>query len=197
LNDLDLNIKENGVEIIKLVLNDLKSFYRETKTNKKRIEEFKANKFNEIDIHEIISRIFFNLTRSEEGLNMIGNEDSIIEDMFEYLIRISNIRKDVNFVKSLFENQMKKKRNVQETCKIFLSIIDNSLLAMKNLIEGEHLDYYKNFLMILERKFTNYDNFVDIFTGVENVMMDNNIKSNKFKITITSITEALGKFWNS
>ncbi len=197
MNDFDPNLKAMGNEIIKHVLNDLKSFYRETKTNKKRIEDFKAHKYNEIDIHEIISRIFCNLTRSEEGLNMIGYEDSIIEDIFEYLIRISNIRKDVSLVKTHMENQTKKKRNIQEICKVFLSIIDNSLLGIKSLIEAESLDYYKNFLIILEKKFTNYDNFVDIFSSIESVMIENNINSNKFKNTINSITETLGKFWNS
>ncbi len=197
MNDFDPNLKALGIEMIKHVLNDLKSFYRETKTNKKRIEDFKAHKYNEIDIHEIISRIFCNLTRSEEGLNMIGYEDSIIEDIFEYLIRISNIRKDVSLVKTHMENQSKKKRNIQEICKVFLSIIDNSLLGMKNLIEGESLDYYKNFLMILEKKFTNFDNFVEIFSSIESVMIENNINSNKFKNTVNSITETLGNFWNS
>lgn len=197
LNELDPLFKSNGIEIIKHVLNDLKSFYRETKTNKKRIEDFKTHKYNEIDIHEIICRIFCNYTRSADGLNLIGNEDSILEDIFEYLIKISNVRKEVNLIKSHMENQTKKKRNVQEISKMFLSIIDNSIIGIKNLIDGESFDYYKKFLMILEKKFIDYDHFLEIFSNMETTMIENNINSSKFKNNINSITESLGKFWNS
>jgi len=110
VND-DKNMRLQYVDILKSVFSDVRCFYKETKNNKKRIDDFKNNKNTEIEIHEIITRIFSNMTKLPESLNLIGAEDTINEDIIDFLIKLSNVKKDN---KSIMDTNKKKKRNPEE-----------------------------------------------------------------------------------
>jgi len=218
LNNLHLNVlavfsdthrlkdpskRDKMIDVMKQVFSDMRSFYKETKNNKKRIDDFKNNKFTEIDIHEIITRIFCNMTKLPETLNMIGSEDNIIEDIFDFLIKMSNVKKDNNFVKNLFEADKKKKKSPEELKRVIMSIVDNSMIGICNLIiEGDDLDYKNKFFVFIDKKFQGKDNifdfdvFTNTFTCLEASMKEFNMQSVRLPSLMTDIKNKLNSILN-
>ena len=187
----------NMVEVLKNVTVDLRYFYKETKSNKKRIDDFKSHKFVEIEIHEIIAKIFCNLSKTPESCNMIGSEEAIIKDIFEFIIKIANFKKDnVNYIKTFLENIKNKRKNPEDMKKIFASIADNSMLGIRNLLlDGANSDYYKNFKLILEKIFVNEENFFLFLSSLESTFNEQGISSSKLSILIIEIKSKLVNFW--
>jgi len=188
------------IETMKQVFVDLRSFYKETKHNKKRIDDFKNNKFTEVDIHEIICRIFCNLTKLPETLNQIGSEESIIDDVFEFLSKIANVKKDNhnNYVKSLFENGKRKKRSPEELKRILLSIVDNTVLGIRNMfIEGDDMEFKSKFFLFIDKKFSDKEKGFDqemifgIFSGLEATLKEHGIVSVKIPKLVEEIKNKL------
>jgi hypothetical protein len=193
-------------EMLVNVFQDIKSFYRETNNNKKRIEDFKQNKYQEIEIHELITRIIYNLSKVKEIHVLICAEKSITLDIFEYLIKFSNIKKD-NFIKSLLDS--KRKKNPEEVKKFLLSITDNTLGCFRNIflnvmeISGlssrgnkNSIEKFHCFLTCIEEKFTNMGQWESIMMSLEATLKENGITSTKFTSFKNEIKQNLSKFWD-
>lgn len=160
LNTLHLNILSNFSDIskymveeaneplMKLICIDLKSFYRVSQNYKKRLDDFRNKKKQEFEIHEIITRIGVNVTKY--GKLCLSLMDSFyFDDIIEYLIiigigenndnessnsGISNNHKNSDFLLKIKEK--KKKTNFEEIKKIVLSIVENSVLIIINIMNG-------------------------------------------------------------
>ena len=174
----------------------MRCFYKETKSNKKRIEDFKLHKYNEIEIHELIVRIFCNMTKLNETLNLVGCDVALVDDMFDFIIKLSNYKKEnVNFVQNLLEAD-KKKKNADDLKKIILSIVENTVLGIRNIvIIGEDLEFYKKFLDILQKKFAEKEIFMSMLTSLDANLKVHKINYNKLANFILEIKNSLDKFW--
>lgn len=128
-------------------------------------------------------------------MNLIGSEDAIVDDIFEFLIKVSNFKKDMNYMKTIFENDRKKK-NVEDLKKNLLSIVENSVLGIRNLlIDGDDLNFFHKFLVILEKKFGEKDTFMSMLQILEVNLKESNINSSKLENLSAEIKNKLDKFW--
>lgn len=152
LNNLHLNILANFSEITKNleeikkdlkledyntiiteIFSDLSSFYRIKKNNKKKVDDFILAKSNEIDIHEIITRIFNNLTKDEGLCQIILKDPCVFDDILNFLNKLNgNFKmKEKEFVKFILE---KKKKSNDDPKKTISNIMECSLTAVKNIL---------------------------------------------------------------
>jgi hypothetical protein len=145
LNNLHLNIlanlsaisknsaNEQYEDIMKSIMIDLKAFYRKNvnQATKKRIEEFKTKKLNELEIHELITRIGINVTKYPELAQSLV-ESYFYHDIIEFLLimaRTSENNKD--FVTMVIDNRRNKEKDVKN---ILLSILENSQFILINVL---------------------------------------------------------------
>lgn len=160
LNSLHLNILSNFSDItkgnydqsysalMKLISLDIKSFYKMNQTYKRRLDDFRIRKKTEFEIHDTIARIGVNITKYEENSNILL-ESFFFDDIIEFLIIIgvgehndnesSNSNNGVNYPNSDFILKMKekkKKMNLEEIKKIVLSIVDNSVKIIVNIMDS-------------------------------------------------------------
>ena len=184
---------KNIVEILRNVFNDLRCYYKETKTNKKRIYDFKIQKFVEIEIHEIITRIFCNLSKTLESCHLIMTEEGLIDDIFEFIIKLAHVKKDNgNYIVKVIENAKKKKKNVDEAKKVIVLIVDNSILGLRNLLLE---DNYKKLILWLQKKFLNEEAMLSVFSSLELNFKEHGIISNKITNLIFEIKAKLVNVW--
>ena len=139
LNNLHLNILANlseivnnnekakgDEEIIKFIMLDIKAFYRKSSKNDKR-KEFKKKIIYEIDIHEVITKVGVNITKSSR--NVYSLLDSyFFEDILDYLLIIVN--ESNNIVEVINKIKLKKTTDI---AKVLHKIIDNSINIVMNV----------------------------------------------------------------
>jgi hypothetical protein len=165
LNNLHLNILSNFSEIItetnyyqyedlsNLISKDIKAYYKNTPNFKRRFEDFQQRKYYEIEIHETITRIGANITRSENSCKNLMNS-LFFEDIIQFLIVIANCQsKDDSQVSEgsnngpdfiLRVNEKKKKTNLEKIKKIVASILHQSLDIINNILICSD-EVYENF----------------------------------------------------
>ena len=140
-------MNEDYHTIIMEILSNLSSFYRIKKTNKKKIENFILTKSIEIDIHEIMARIYNNLTKENGLCQNILKEISVFDDIIDFLSKLSGSNKtkeNKEFILSIIEK--KKKSNVDPK-KSISNIVEYSLAAIKNiLLSGPDYEEYSKFM---------------------------------------------------
>jgi hypothetical protein len=149
LNNLHLNIlgnisdiSKNGAleqyePIMKDIMMDLKAFYRKTANSRKRLEDFKHRKLNEVEIHEVITRIGVNVTKYQKLIISLL-ESYFYDDIIEYLIVIAKTNMNgKDFISALAE---KKKKNVDEVKRYVLAIIENSQAILINVMNSDDED---------------------------------------------------------
>jgi hypothetical protein len=159
LNNLHLNVLANISDVIgkfekveddfhedimRNLMIDIKAYYRKTESHKKRFEDFKRRKFREIEIHEVITRVCTNLTKSSK--NAFSLLDSYFyEDLLEFLVYISKTKK-----KFVEEIHMKRKKGKEEIAKITQSIIENSITVINNIFNSEGDTIIRAFMDIVK-----------------------------------------------
>lgn len=129
----DLKLEEYN-NIINEIFSDLSSFYRIKKNNKKKVDDFILHKSNEIDIHEIITRIFNNLTKDEGLCQIILKDPCVFDDILDFLSKLNGnfkMKENKEFVKFILE---KKKKSNDDPKKTISNIMEYSLTAVKNIL---------------------------------------------------------------
>lgn len=114
---------------VKAIMLNIKSYYRKTPSNKKRLEDFRKKKTYEVDIHEVITRIGANITKYHK-MSFSLLDSYFFDDIIDYLKLIKS-SKDI--VKEVIE---KKKRDSEEIKKFILSITENSALIFLNIMSS-------------------------------------------------------------
>jgi hypothetical protein len=133
LSDMSkLNPLEEYEEMMKVIMTDLKAFYRKTTANKKRYEDFKKRKQYEIEIQEIISRIGVNVTKYNK-LSFSLIDSYFYDDIIEYLKNISR-KGGKDFLQEIKE---KKKKDIEEVKRYTLSIVENSTMILVNVMKSD------------------------------------------------------------
>jgi len=146
LNNLHLNILGNISDIsknaameeyepiMKGVMFDLKAFYRKTANSRKRLEDFKSRKLNEVEIHEVITRIGLNVTKYQK-LVLSLLESYFYDDIIEYIIVIA--KTNVNGKDFIINLAEKKKKSVEEIKRWTLAILENSQQILINVMNSD------------------------------------------------------------
>jgi hypothetical protein len=146
LNNLHLNILANISDIaksknytdhealLKNVMLDLKSYYRNTASAKKRLEDFKTRKISEVEIHEVITRIGLNLTKYH-SLSFSLTESYYYDDLVEYLIIIAkNKTNGKDFIEQIAE---RKRMTIDNVKRFVLAIVENTLGILYNIMNSD------------------------------------------------------------
>jgi len=128
----DETLQEFFVVVSKIFVG-IRSFYRYESHQEHILKDFIEKKNYEIEIHETITRIICNLTVNKQISSLFWEEKIIIDDLINYLTRISNNKND--FIKNTIQRERKNK-NVEEIKKIILSICENTLNILYNLMNG-------------------------------------------------------------
>jgi hypothetical protein len=116
--------------MLKEIMVDLKAYYRKSQGNKKRYSDLKRKKLIEVEIHEVITRLGNNLTKS--GKLAFSLLDSYFyEDLMEYIIHIA---KNKRFIDDI---HVKRKKPKEEVAKITQSIVENTLCVVNNVFYSE------------------------------------------------------------
>lgn len=172
LNNLHLNVLANFSELTKNeneiikekeikydyencltdLFSNLKNFFKIRKNNKKRVEEFIQLKSMEIEVQEIISRIFNNLTQSSIINNLLLSDTCIFDDMIDFLGKLSGQQKqkdNKDFIKTIIEKKMKSREDPRKN---IMSITENCFSAIRNLIlkVKENKKEFKKFISSIE-----------------------------------------------
>ena len=120
---------EEFFNFISYIFLDLRSFYKYKTNETEKLDNFISSKNNEVEIHETITRIILNLSKRQQFAALFWEEFVIIDDLINY---ITNIAKE-EFIKKIIEKERKKK-NINDITNSFLSICENTLNILLNLI---------------------------------------------------------------
>lgn len=138
---------KNLLELFKI----LKSFYKENQSNKQLISDFKKAKIIEIEIHQIITRIFSNLSKfTFEVSDLLLREEKIFDDLIEYIDKNTGSHENLeNFIKKIIDKD-KKKKNYDRVKKIVLNVAENTCQGIRNLffkgIKSDSFSHYMNYV---------------------------------------------------
>ena len=150
------NTDESHQQFFNVITNiflDLKSFYYYKTNETRRFDHFISKKYNEIEIHEMITRIISNLSKKQQFALAFLEENIIIDDLIQYINKIANYTAD-DFIKYTIENDGKKK-GIVEIKKTFLSIGENTLNIFRNLLNDSNFKE-PQYLTFLERVINYY-----------------------------------------
>jgi hypothetical protein len=149
LNNLHLNILINFSHVatnddsydnlMKLISNDLKFYYRMSQSYKRRLDDFRNRKKYELDIHELITRLGVYVSKNQKNIQNLM-DSFFFDDIIEYLIIIGvgenndydSVHCSSDFI--LRTKEKKKKTNLEEIKKMTFNIIDNTLLIILNIM---------------------------------------------------------------
>lgn len=136
LSDIVKNNADPEFEpILKNIMFNLKSFYRNNPNAKKKLEDFKSRKLYEVEIQETITRIGVNVTKYEK-LSFSMLESYFYDDIVEYLIVIAKTNENKkDFIQIVAE---KKRKNIDEVKRYILSIVENSQNILLNIVDSEN-----------------------------------------------------------
>ena len=95
---------------------NLKAFY--DRKNKKCSSDFISSKSSELDIHQIITRIFLNLSKVNKVVEMFLQEDVILDDLLDYLTKKSESKENMEKFLSKVSENSKKKIHVESRRKV-------------------------------------------------------------------------------
>jgi hypothetical protein len=167
------------------------------KNNKKRVEEFIQNKQNELDIHEIIARIYNNLTKSDVLFKLLMEDSCIIEDLIDYLSKFSGKFKSKDNKEFLRGHLEKKSKDPSEQRKMMLSITENTLSIFINLIPKgrENKLEFRNFVLSLPTIYTkNY--ILSVINNCYKNLKEFQIFSSKLESNYNEAKELIEKSWS-
>jgi len=119
------NLKEKSASLYGIITENIKSFYFVSFENIKILRNFKEQKKQNIEIHEIFLRLNALITRLSKGAVSLL-KSNLLPDTLEYLILISES-------KNAFKNfEMLTGKNKENLRLLFSSIIENSFIIMIN-----------------------------------------------------------------
>jgi hypothetical protein len=132
--------------ILKAITLDLKAFFSDTPKYKKRYEDFVHKKKTEFEIQEIITRLGMNVTKNNKNTEMLMENCKFFDDIIEYLIIIGmgenndndsvNSNNSNNNIDFILRVKDKRRKNLDEVKKLVCSIVENSIVIIKNIMGG-------------------------------------------------------------
>lgn len=133
--------------VLSYIYLDLRSFYKYKKNEIQKFDDFIMRKYNEIDIHETITKIISNLSKRLQISALFWEENMIVNDLINYILKISNTSQN-DFIKNTIERERRRKK-VDDIKKTILSICENTLNIFSNLFGASKYNEPK-FLLFLE-----------------------------------------------
>jgi len=134
--DIKEKEEEDTINIMKAILTDLRSCFKNTHNYRKRYEDFKARKLQEIEIHELVTRIGVNISNEPQlSYHLVDDTSLFSNDIISFLKSIVDAGNESkkNFIDELMKGKTRKK-NDQQCGKILISIIENSLIIILNIL---------------------------------------------------------------
>ncbi len=134
--EITLKEEQEVISILKGILTDLRSCFKNTSNYKKRYEDFRAKKFQEIEIQELVTRIGANISNEPQFSFHLFDDTSVYGfDIINYLktIQLSGQDPKKYFLDELMKGKSRKKNDAQ-IGKIILSIIENTTIIILNVL---------------------------------------------------------------
>ena len=97
---------------MKAILTDLRSCFKNTSGYKNKYEDFKRKKFQEIEIHELLTRIGANISNEPQlSYHLVDDTSVFVNDIMGFLKQIveSGAENKKNFLDELMKGKSRKK----------------------------------------------------------------------------------------